>query len=399
MTQAQFAINRDSLQFAYEVENLGRDIDLDLTVEVTNNETNEVVHSQTAKLNVPSGATKGTYFDEIWNPQGLAVGNYTITYTATDELGREDFSPDDNVKTFPLRVSASNTINGQAGGGGIMLAGVDTQWGYGAHFFGPDLSRDPRIEKVELASVSTHFSSFGGKSLDGQTASFYLLELGPEWFTNNTGDIFSEGGAFTMMAVGEYGLTQAENGINVTPVLENLHTDDASEPVEIRDGQEYFIIALVPDSVQVGAVRGYPAYSVQYDEENNPINTTSVTIHSSRIYNGSAFSGNFSVASSYWDLQFNIIPVSNAPKLSKESYKIFPNPASNGYVNVELNFEQNMETFIYLTDINGRLFSHQTVNATNEIHRIDTNNLPAGTYIVTISNEKGLATEKVIVIR
>lgn len=396
VTQTQFGINRDTLQFAYEVENFGATVDLNLEVKVSNKETGEVLHRQTTELNVPERATKGKYFDELWIPQGVSVGEYVISYTATDALGREDLSPEDNTISFSFGVTEDNAINGSPNGGSILLSDVDGQWGYGANFVAPDIENDSNIDYVNLQNVSTHFSSFGSSTLDGKLATYYLLELGPNWYEYYGSILDDNEDAFKIVAEAEYPLSQEENGQIISI---KMNDDNRSEEIKIEFGKNYFIIALVPDLVELAAMNGYPSYVLQYDEDNNPINTSNVYINSSRLYNGNAFSTNFATASSFWDIKFSVAFLSNTPKINKENYKVFPNPSADGYVNVELNFERNTETNIYVTDMSGKLFSHSKVNVMNEIHRIETNNLPAGTYIVTISNELGLGQEKVIVIR
>lgn len=404
ITQSRYTVKSDTLDFALEIENNGADIDLELSVKIVNNITGEIIHSQKTDLFIPTLSTKGKYFPEKWNPDNLWEGNYTIIYEAKDKLDREDYSADDNIKTFPLNITTCNTINGDSSNGGILLADVNGQWGYGAHFYGPFNDKDQYTDYFVLGEVTTSFYSWGNSTLDGKKAKFYVLELGPDWYRNNTTSIEnSPESVFKIIGYGEMNLSQSMNGIQVTPELESTVEDDSPYHIKIKANKEYMVIALVPDSVQVGAMRNYPSYDMQYDEDNNPIYTSLVLVHSSRIYNGDHFSGNFPIASSYWDIKIyhpysSDCIVNNLPKIKTNKFKVYPNPSMTGFINVELDFEREIQTNIYITDINGVLLNISTTNVTKGIYKIDTTALTPGVYMVILSNEYGVATEKILII-
>jgi hypothetical protein len=77
--------------------------------------------------------------------------------------------------------------------------------------------------------------------------------------------------------------------------------------------------------------------------------------------------------------------------LDKNSYKIFPNPASN-FINIEA--RNSSVTEVKLMDLNGKILANSTFQSYT---RINLEGLSNGIYLLKFSNEYGIWVEKVVV--
>lgn len=393
LIQPEDVMNQNSFEFALEVINEGADIDALVRVEVVRDADGAVIFELEDILNVPTGTSRGMDFrheDQIWTPEGLTAGTYTINYTVEDSEGREDFNPADNSKSFTFGVSEDIFRSGSATGSPVRLASIGpTGWGYGASFFTP---QDPNIE-FSMSEVSTRFQA---TNIDGEEIVLYLLQLGPDFLTT-TPTIFTENeNELRILGIRDVVLAAADNEQVLTLELENIHEE--GEPIKLEADSEFMVIATMSANVSIGSARNYPSWALVIDTTTNVITPNFVQVDKSRLYNNDAFSGNFSGIAPYYEIQYNITVVSNTPQLERTSYKVFPNPTVADF-QVELNFNKDMTTNMYLTDMNGRMLKNYKVQGSNVLHTVNTDGLAAGTYMLIISNELGVSTEKVMVVK
>jgi hypothetical protein len=394
LVQPKDVMDQNEFIFGYEVINDGGNVDVLVSVDVRNEATNESVHSDASIITVPSGTTRGLNFD-AWVPQGLAPGDYRIFYTIEDTEGRPDFNPNDNNFSFPFRVSEDLMVSGNTTGAPVLLAGIGpTGWGYGAAFFSP---RDPNVQ-FSLTEVSSRFQGWSGASLDGKLVTLYLIELGPDFYNSQPSLLTAPANELTLRGIGEISLAQSQSNQVISIPLESFDPDASpDDPIVLTPGGDFMAIAIMPDDVAIGSIRDYPSWAMNFDEDGAPV-TGFVQIDKSRIYNNDAFSANFNGIAPHYQIQFNISTVSNAPRLDESTFKIFPNPATE-YFQVELDFNKEMTTNIYLADINGRMLKNFVVTGAKMLHTVNTSDLAPGTYILLVSNEEGVASKKVMVVK
>jgi hypothetical protein len=83
--------------------------------------------------------------------------------------------------------------------------------------------------------------------------------------------------------------------------------------------------------------------------------------------------------------------------LSNESFKVYPNPASE-MINLEVNLERSSNATITIANINGQVITFQDhPNIRNERISINVSEYPAGSYLARIATEEGTKTLKFIV--
>lgn len=404
LIQPADVMNQNEFEFALEVINQGADIDALVRVEVVRDADGEIVYEQEDILNVPGGTTRGMDFrrpDQIWSPEGLIAGTYTINYTVADADGRDDFNPDDNRKSFTFGVSDDIFRSGSATGAPVRLASIGpTGWGYGASFFSP---QDPNIAFC-VSEVKTRFQA---TDIAGEEIVLYLLQLGPNFLTASPAPtIFTDNAAeLSILGIRDMTLSAADNEQVLTLQLENIVDENPNSAIALEANSEFMVITTMSANVSIGAARNYPSWAVVIDTTTNVVSPGFVQIDKSRLYNNDIFSGNFSGIAPYYEIQYiigmseNNCIVSNTPKqLEKASYKVFPNPTVADF-QVELTFDKEMTTNMYLTDMQGRMLKTYKVQGSNVLYTVNTDGLAAGTYLLFISNESGMATEKVMVVK
>lgn len=86
--------------------------------------------------------------------------------------------------------------------------------------------------------------------------------------------------------------------------------------------------------------------------------------------------------------------------LEEAKLSLSPNPATD-FVNVEFAFEtQTSDVRLRLLNIEGRLLqSVELDNLLNDTYRLDVNDLPNGTYILSVATPEGMSARKVIIAR
>lgn len=84
-------------------------------------------------------------------------------------------------------------------------------------------------------------------------------------------------------------------------------------------------------------------------------------------------------------------------KESNQEITLFPNPV-NAAVNVAVRTTKNQSGVIEITNINGAkvIAENVTLNNGNNNYKINVNNLPSGSYYVTVKSEEGVSTKQFI---
>jgi hypothetical protein len=87
--------------------------------------------------------------------------------------------------------------------------------------------------------------------------------------------------------------------------------------------------------------------------------------------------------------------VSSTTNYSKKIMSVYPNPATNGVVNINYTFENSGR--IDIIDITGKLVKTITTSDYTNHHTIDVSNLQAGVYICIVNDGNTIMKEKIIV--
>ena len=90
----------------------------------------------------------------------------------------------------------------------------------------------------------------------------------------------------------------------------------------------------------------------------------------------------------------------NINDITKETWTIAPNPASEGVIHVQMNQKDRKTIVFRLTDITGKLLMVKEVEGTkgsNNIILREGSQIPAGTYYLLANGVEGVAVKKIII--
>lgn len=76
-------------------------------------------------------------------------------------------------------------------------------------------------------------------------------------------------------------------------------------------------------------------------------------------------------------------------------FNIYPNPTTNGIVNIAINNTLNTKLIVY--NILGEIVDTKTLSANNKIHQLDYSRFQAGVYLISLSNNNSKTTKKLII--
>ena len=100
----------------------------------------------------------------------------------------------------------------------------------------------------------------------------------------------------------------------------------------------------------------------------------------------------FSTPTSKWD------EVTTSADLADNVLRVFPNPATNGAINLALDLPEGLDVRVVVTNMLGAEAAVQRIStAANNITTIDMSNQPAGLYVVRVVGENVDLVEKVMV--
>ncbi len=98
-----------------------------------------------------------------------------------------------------------------------------------------------------------------------------------------------------------------------------------------------------------------------------------------------------------WD--FNIQEVTGIKKneIATSNIKLYPNPSNGANVFIEIPVEMRGKFQIEITNASGAIVQKEEIDFMTNPTNITTNNLPTGSYYITLSGEKGSFTKKLII--
>lgn len=130
-------------------------------------------------------------------------------------------------------------------------------------------------------------------------------------------------------------------------------------------------------------------YQYQYDANNRMTEKVSIE------YNVTDSAYNFVRKEEYSEFITITTGLNNTDKVIET--KLFPNPSTNGIVNIDLKLEKASSVAIELVDINGRLVNVQHIDLGQGLNTVELNGLNKGMYFVIITSDYGVSRTKLLV--
>jgi hypothetical protein len=113
-----------------------------------------------------------------------------------------------------------------------------------------------------------------------------------------------------------------------------------------------------------------------------------------------AISGSFNVGSYFLidDLSFTKTSTVDIRHAEKLNYCVSPNPATD-FINISGAFDSRKKQYLSIYDVTGKKIVHEIVQSADNNVSIDVQNIPAGNYILLMTDGQHSVSEKIIISR
>lgn len=148
-----------------------------------------------------------------------------------------------------------------------------------------------------------------------------------------------------------------------------------------------------------------PTFSVIMDE----ILTTDTTVTVGQLLNNRTyywrvkpFNQGYTCASKSQSFIFetaDLTPIQNVKSI--QQYRVYPNVINGGQlINIDLVLEKTLDAQLMLFSSNGQLVQQQNIELQQGFnnHRLETNDLPTGMYVLVINTEEGIVRDKIVIV-
>jgi len=320
-------------------------------------------------------------------------GSYTGTYSISGDAA--DFDPLDNALSFNFTVTDSTWAKELGETRNIVPAdnnwdtGEPHTWGYGNHFFVPELNGTP------LYALSGSFSIIGA-GLTGQTP---LLALYQWTDTNNDGNVQDTERSF---------MTFASYLINGTETEDQLITLSFDAPALLESNTHYVLmLEYTSPNAETDLFMGASEaldYSAMVFVNSNEI--FSRPRYASMLSVGDPSTAEFSSVGFGRDIvpvvRLHVGPLTNTkdPLSSNNLIAVYPNPVQD-VLNVDYDLEQTAQNLnVRILDVSGKVVLERQYSQTKKDNlEFSVKQLIAGAYQIQFTTENGTTSRRFVVAR
>lgn len=317
-------------------------------------------------------------FTDFYVPATGVLGTYDVKFynNGADIVGYEQ-GVDEETMGFVITGGQFGLDNNLQSPGGITVSGGGN-FGMGSLY----------TIVQETDALSATFAISNPADLLGEFLTFTLYQVD----ANGDGDIDENGdGLFNdvdliVLGLGVHEISAADvPDALMTAAIDNF--DMPGSPITLSAGASYIILA---------EYIGTNTFFITASGATNYPGVATVVKTGTDWFSGGFTSGINGV------VRLNVVPLTDVatstPQLDADQVSLMPNPASS-YVNIDLDLKEVSEKVeVILLDITGRIIN--TTNYNNiqqEVLRMDTNTLTAGTYFVHVRTEEGVKTLKLVI--
>lgn len=388
------AFEQDTFFFSTRISNLGSDTLTNVVYKATvsNFDTEEVLFADSVILDMfPS-----FYSDSVvstpntYAPEGLAEGAYRIEHSVYSIDSPDDFDMTNNSASqfFVVdNMQFAKEYSGASNSGlwdpnGLMAVGVIYTLGTNC------------MENYVLSNVQYSIGRVGADPdpLAGRETQIWVWEMLDGLATFDASVTYDEAVSSVAHPSMNF-IAFSQDMVTEDDLAEDLITAD--EPFLNFDGDE--------TRVKLEPGKSYGIFSHWGLNGQTPALFLFASEHESNTdlfyTQTNGWGGGFSNSNSAPILRANLeieSTVDDKP-LSNESFKVYPNPASE-MINLEVNLERSSNATITIATINGQVITYQDhANIRNERISINVSEFPSGSYLARIATEEGTKTLKFIV--
>ena len=382
-------VGTDTFAFNIQISNLGSEPIPNLVfkasvLQVSGN-TTELVYSDSLVLDQFPAMFKDSSLtlEQNWAPE-LDLGDYRLRYEVYSQdqaVKDQDYTPYNDVRTAPFRVTAvlfamedEPDLGTRPAQGGDYLIGNFYQ-------MSPLVGNGFQIRELRFSCAKN--SSDG--PLTGDEVTFLVYKVNDDVAANWSNFDENSDESLEVVGFGTYQFTAGDANYDLITVdVFNLD----GEPIVLEANARYFVMASYADQASVI----FHAF-----EDDIDYFQVSTVLKSDQWYLG-AFGADLSAVLKMV-IEMNPNATRDENPLEDKAMTLFPNPSSE-VLNVQLNLEEAAPAMLVMADLNGQILNiREYQNVQKETKQFDVSRLPAGTYLMRLSTEKGTKTKQFVVMK
>jgi len=386
----------DTFFFSTTVTNSGGRVlnEVRLDVEINDDSGSEVFTTSGTLTSIPIGETTSIAADDLFVPNELPVGKYSIEYNLrVVEDSETDRNDNSTVKIFEITDNLFSKEPGPLDNGFYNGSRPGGEWAAAAVY---------RMSKNVTDYVATNLITAIGSDASSLTDNFidvFLLKLneGVDFANFDFDDTDLQGHpSFDIVSQNTHVFTtEASRDLITVPF------SSSGQGVPLEPGESYLVLIRF-DGSQAGAA-AVPNEELFLEYNTDP--------RVANILDGVGFISDFVVSKneSRWfagfrgdpapviRMQVEFMSDTDDTPLPVGSFEVFPNPAST-VINVNLNLEEPTDATIVMASLDGKILEvKKLTNVSTRKMDMDVSHLPSGTYILKAYTERGSTTHKVVV--
>ncbi len=344
---------------------------------------NQLVYSDSLVLDVfPALYTDSTLrIEQLWAPE-LGQGDYQLrfeVYAQDENIRGQDFTPLNDVRTVPFRVTANMFAKEDAPDTGIR-PGTLIDYSIGNFYqMSPMSGNNFVVDELRFAAAVNPTDP----PLVGNVITFIIYKVKDEIESNWSN--FDENGneSLDVAGFGTYEFTSGDDNLEILSVdVFNLD----GHPIPLEPNGRYLVVATYTDAART--IFHGTDDDIDYFQ-------VSTIVFTDQWYLGGFGSEDAAVLR----MVIQLSTATDETPLEDKAMALFPNP-SGDVLHVQLGLEAATPAMFIMADMNGKVLDiREYANVQQETLQFNVSELPAGNYLLRLSTDAGTKTKQFVVVR
>ena len=368
-----------------------------LDVSITNDGTGEEYFSDSGtQSNIEIGALAEVATDNLFVPNNLPLGTYSIKYDISIQDATETDGTDNSItKIFEITENLFTKEPGPLTNGFYSGSRPGGEWAAAAIYRMSNSVTD-YVATNAITSISSNGSSLADNFVDVFLVKLDNgLDFGDGNFDFDETDLQGHP-SFDIISQNTHVFSNEQNGALIT-----VPFSSSGQGVPLEPGASYMVIINF-DGSQAGSAE-VPNEELFLGYNSDPriaMDIEGIGFPSDMVMSkdqGRWFTGFQGDPAPVIRMEVELMSDTDDTPLPVGSFKVFPNPASD-LINVELNLEEPSNTTIVMASLDGKIIEVKELsNVSKRSLNMNVAHLPAGTYVLKAYTESGSTTHKVVV--
>lgn len=315
--------------------------------------------------------------EDLWAPE-LEIGNYQLRfeiYSLDQGVREQDYTPFNDIRSAPFRVTAIMFAKEEEPDVATAPEG-DYQVG---NFYQMSPMSGNNFQIRELRFAAAKFPDDG--PLAGEEVTFLVYKVKDEVEANWSNFETDSDESLEIVGFGTYEFSDSDDNFDViiVPVV-----DLDSDPIALEPGARYFVMASYAET------SNEVLHAFEDDIDYFQVSTI--------VFTDQWYLGGFGEdLAAVLRMVIELSTGTDEIPLEDSAMTLFPNPSSE-LLNVQLDLEEATPAMLIVADMQGKVLDiREYDNVQKETLEYKVHHLPAGTYLMRISTDKGTKTKQFVV--